>query len=341
MGKVRIDAKNILLVDSVAEKLAAVRHANGVDYWVLTHGFFNNRFYAFQLSSDGLGNPIVSEVGTVHQGGGQNGMWGALGQMKISPDGTRIALGAINGMSLLEVFSFNTSTGVVSDAKRISSIAGAYGVAFSPDGSKLYETTILTQYDLTAGDGDIEAISASAYQYHNPNVLSFTGGELGPDGKLYLYKSNNAISVIHYPNEHGSASGLDENVYSLQADGWVYGFPSFIAGFNYSSSGFCNPNGLEEEGQSLDLQLHLHPNPASQSIRLQASGHSPQPKGITITDMLGKTVMNLQLGTLNNVILNGAQGIELDISPLPTGIYTVSAQLIDGPVLRSRLVVQR
>ncbi len=87
--------------------------------------------------------------------------------------------------------------------------------------------------------------------------------------------------------------------------------------------------------------LQLYPNPASQSIRLQASGHSSQPKGITITDMLGNTVMNLQPGTLNNVILSGVEGIELDISPLPTGIYTVSAQLMDGQMLRQRLVVQR
>lgn len=87
--------------------------------------------------------------------------------------------------------------------------------------------------------------------------------------------------------------------------------------------------------------LHLHPNPATRSIRLQVSGPSSQPTGITITDMLGKTVMNLQPATLNNVILSGAQEIELDISPLPTGIYTVSAQLMDGQVLRQRLVVHR
>ena len=53
----------------VTEKLTAVRHANGRDYWVLVHGWAKLR--VSQLPADGgrAGGrqPVASAVGVVHQ----------------------------------------------------------------------------------------------------------------------------------------------------------------------------------------------------------------------------------------------------------------------------------
>src|SRR5690606_21331663 len=66
LGGVIKTEKNILLLDNVCEKLTAVRHANGTDYWVIVHKFQSNAFYSFQLSSSGIIDTVISNVGSVH-----------------------------------------------------------------------------------------------------------------------------------------------------------------------------------------------------------------------------------------------------------------------------------
>ena len=51
LGDVMIGNKNIKLLDTVAEKLTAVRHANGIDYWIITHKYYSDAFYSYHLSS--------------------------------------------------------------------------------------------------------------------------------------------------------------------------------------------------------------------------------------------------------------------------------------------------
>src|SRR5690606_15921044 len=36
--------KNILINQSVSEQLSAVRHSNGIDYWIIVHEFGSNGF---------------------------------------------------------------------------------------------------------------------------------------------------------------------------------------------------------------------------------------------------------------------------------------------------------
>jgi len=74
--------------------------------------------------------------------------------------------------------------------------------------------------------------------------------------------------------------------------------------------------------------LLIYPNPASQSIRVEATG-STQPTAITITDMLGHAVLHLQ-----------GQEQNIDISGLANGIYALTATLLNGETRRARLVVQ-
>jgi hypothetical protein len=87
--------------------------------------------------------------------------------------------------------------------------------------------------------------------------------------------------------------------------------------------------------------LQLYPNPANQEMRLQVTGHSIQVGALAITDMLGKKVLHLKPETLNNVTQSESEGMELNISHLAPGLYTVSATLQSGEILRQRLVVQR
>jgi hypothetical protein len=87
--------KNILLYKQTTEKITAVHHRNGQDIWVVMHEWGSNCFRSYLVTEAGIElTPVVSCVGAVHQGGGPlpSANYNAIGQMKISPDGSLLGL---------------------------------------------------------------------------------------------------------------------------------------------------------------------------------------------------------------------------------------------------------
>jgi hypothetical protein len=201
-GDVIVTQKNILLLDTVAEKLTAVNHPNGTDIWFITHKFYSDAFHAYLITPTGIIDTVVSNVGSVYG----PSTWQAIGQMKASPDGSRIASVIGNGtVSISEVYDFDNLTGIVSNCVSLTSPYLPYAVEFSPDNSKLYTYGIdLIQFDLSAGTPS--AINASA--------IILTGGclpcgmQLGPDGKIYLAGYGGNLPAITAPNLAGTACAL-------------------------------------------------------------------------------------------------------------------------------------
>jgi len=245
-GGVIPNQKNIKLVDTVTEKIAVTRHANGIDYWILTHKFYSNQFYALQLSPAGIIDTIISSVGTNHTGS----LFGTQGQMKISPNGQRIAVAASNNLKILDLFDFNNSNGIVSNHMAISkpnnNNADVYGVEFSLDNSKLYATGLSTsgtlfpfliQYDLSSNN--ITSINASLYSFYTNNSGSISGKglQIGPDGKIYIPSKNNTgtLGVISNPNLLGSSCNYVDQAISLGGKQCAWTLPSFIANYDYSN----------------------------------------------------------------------------------------------------------
>ena len=209
--------KNVLLRTPAAEKLAAVRHANGCDVWVLGHSFYSADFLAYHVTPNGVDTvPIVSTVGVTHVGGfvHQNVplVVNSQGQMKISPDGTKIAV-VLQDTAILEILDFDKATGIVSNPITYyhpTVGASLYGVEFSADGSKLYigdgfGDLKITQFDMNAGSPT--AILNSATTVLN-NSFQFGLGQLqrGPDGKIYATVANQLnLLTIQNPNALGTA----------------------------------------------------------------------------------------------------------------------------------------
>jgi len=75
--------RNQPLITPVTEKLVAVPY-NCIDYWVIAHEWLTNAFYAYPVTSAGIGAAVVSNIGQVHIGG-MFGVGAALGCMKVSP----------------------------------------------------------------------------------------------------------------------------------------------------------------------------------------------------------------------------------------------------------------
>lgn len=237
LGDVVATVKNIALApDSAAEKLTAAQHANSTDFWVIAHGLNDNNFYTYLVTNAGVNPvPVISSTGPLHDfSSGQ----GAIGYMRMSPDGKTIAL-ARNIENEVDILSFDNSTGAVNyqytlaDTVLQPSIA-AYGVEFSPNGQLLYvsdwEDTTIRQYNLTAGNA--AAVEASKF------VLNIGSGvfgalQLGPDGKIYVSQKNaQFISRINHPDVPGPGCTYEhEAVQLLNNTNCRTGLPNFNPSF--------------------------------------------------------------------------------------------------------------
>ena len=213
----------------VAEKLTAVLHTDGEQVWVISHRMDSNRFIAFLVSSSGINTtPVVSAVGRNSGSGGA----GAIGYLKASPDGKKLASAKQYVLSDLELFDFDASTGIISNPMLLNQDAG-YGVEFSPDGKRLYFSIFssnIYQYDIT--QPDLASIIASRTLIATG---SFAALQVALDGKIYVTKNvfteKTNLAVIHNPNNLGAACNFQYTGPSLGGKTSELGLPPFIQTF--------------------------------------------------------------------------------------------------------------
>ena len=228
-GDGEVTDKNIELLSVGTEKITAVCHANGTDLWVITHDYNNNNFLAYQLSASGLNTtPVTSSAGYATGSSDQN----VIGYLKGSFDGTKLAQ-AVYGDNYFELFDFDKTTGVVSNAIHLTSfptaVYGAYGVEFSPNGSRLYGTVvspgIVFQWNLNAGSAtDIENSKTVLYS----SSTEYNGAlQLASDGKIYEAISGSLfLGVINDPDSLPISCNYVHQGYNLVYGSSSYGLPN-------------------------------------------------------------------------------------------------------------------
>jgi large repetitive protein len=199
LGAVNAAVKNVPLLGVSTEGLSAVKHANGVDYWVVAHGWNNNQYRAWAVTSAGVNaTPVISNSGPVVNGG-PDGI-GAIGYMKISPNGRKIAAAHGYGLRSVVLSDFNDATGVVSNSINMSVATnsnsdGPYGVEFSQCNEYLYVSeqftnfgfyydspreTRIYRYDLAAAN-----IPGSRTTFATINFEWVGALQLASDGNIY------------------------------------------------------------------------------------------------------------------------------------------------------------
>ncbi len=218
------------LNDSSMNPLTAVAHANGTDYWIISHGHSGNTFLAYRLTAQGVDPaPVISQTGpALPLASNSYNSINRLGSLVASYSGTQLALTNMSTDSSLvircDLFQFNSSTGVVSYYSSLPILSkGAHATEFSPDGTKLYQmhgawaadvgwTITLRQFDVTSQDAGLIAASVVMVrtelyppEYDMPDGLGLRIAS-GPDGRIYLvWNGENNLAVINEPNLPGAA----------------------------------------------------------------------------------------------------------------------------------------
>lgn len=235
---------------SGTERLAAVRHANKADFWILTvvqntangnTGLLPGLLRVLRVTSTG-----VNYVGDQPL----NRVVGDIGQIKASTSGNHIAIADMcSGRVLL--YPFNNSTGQINVAGVTDILAKdplngtneyPYGVEFAWNGRLLYYSTLFPLAVPTSplADGHIFQYfpSTGAHsligtrQNVPPTVNQIASLQLGADRRIYFTQGDeNALGVIPNPDTPGVACGFTLNAVPLApGTNCRFGLPNVISG---------------------------------------------------------------------------------------------------------------
>lgn len=331
-GDVKATQKNILLLDTSTEKLAACEDAAGTGYWIMGHKMFSNEFHAWHLTLGGITNTVVSSLGTLVGWDFLHSSWiysPAQGQMKFNSSSTKLALAINSDPPVLDFLDFNATTGVVSNLCHIvidsAFHKSIYGIEFSPDNSKLYVAVmggfggkLLYQYNLTAGGGNCDSIinSRTTLFQSFTNSIMF-GMQLAPNGKIYLIdNSTDDLGCINNPNLTGLAASFDSLAITISGSNGYYMLPSFIAGYKYHNKiPNCSATGIEEFAENNNFIIY--PNPAINNLSIEVLPKSE----IEILNIEGQIIKSMK-------IIDNYKNI--DISSFSTGVYIIKAKTEKG-----------
>eukprot|EP01029_Cantina_marsupialis_P000987 TRINITY_DN107_c0_g4_i3.p1 TRINITY_DN107_c0_g4~~TRINITY_DN107_c0_g4_i3.p1 ORF type:complete len:1593 (-),score=279.76 TRINITY_DN107_c0_g4_i3:4486-9264(-) len=319
LGEV-VTKNQVVYSGKVCEKITAVAHANGTDYWIIMHLWNSDDFYAYHLTSGGLSAPVISSVGSVHNGN----LTSAVGYMKTSPAGDKIAL-AIFTDDLIELFDYNPSTGLVSNPIQLANYKAPYGVEFSPSGNILYVSLYslgeLHQFDISSKDQ--ATILASDQIIGNESAI-YGALQLGPDNKIYMAKLEASgaagslnLDVINEPNVIGVGADFTANGKNLGGQRCFLGLPNFVTSIFILSFSYANNCIGDDTEFTITSDLT---NIASATWTFgDGTSTTSNTSPFTVTHQYGTTgtyTVNLEV----NWISGGADNISQDID------------IVDGPV---------
>ena len=242
LGGIIVGRKNMRLIERAAEKITAVRHANGRDVWVITHRAPDpsptDEFVAYLVTDRGLSPvPVTTNTGSPYSIGAN-----LRGYMKVSTDGSKIAVAIENLLrfeSYVDLFDFNNSTGRLSNYNTLV-FSGfsyeCYGVEFSPNNKLLYVASRFNpniyQFDLTVPD-----IAASRVEI--TTIGDMGALQIGPDQRIYIAQSrpnligirSNHLGIIENPNIRGLGCDFRSDAIFLGRGFSAAGLPTFIQSF--------------------------------------------------------------------------------------------------------------
>lgn len=317
--------KNVPILTPTLEKINVVKHSNENDYWLISHKFGNNQFYAYKITSTGLNSPIISSVGEIVNGSNQN----TLGYLKSSPDGKFIACANSKANnSNLQLFNFNTTTGAISLISTTSFEndnvgIGIYGVEFSNDSNLLYVTNIDNEnkksqlFQLNIESQNETIINNSLLlldEFYSDNVFNGTFGalQLAPNKKIYLARNNvNYLGVINNPDISGSGCAFNANGFSLGSKSCYYGLPAFITSLfdiSYRYSNICEGSTTQFEIPEINNIVSINwnfgdPLSASNTSSLENPSHSFTSAGTYAVTLTLQTTSSTKTFTRNVTIV--------------------------------------
>ncbi len=349
---------DILIIDSLTEKLSAVRHANGRDWWILAHRASSpyshsntNTFVEILLTDSGFLGPFTQDIGTFYQ---WNPASGYQGQLIFSPTGDKLGVVGTglypNGIS--DLFDFDRCSGIISNWVQLCNCTyseyGFYGCSFSPDGTKFYTSyrDSLFQFDLSSGNIPSSRVIVWSDQNDSSKIM---GHMLGPDGKIYIasvYGNSNSttynnfnmnLSVINTPDSLGLACNLIPYSFYLGGKRCFLDLPNMP---NYNLGALegspCDTLSVSSRaGWPPKQEIDVFPNPNNGEFAIKIINNRGEKLCVKIFNLLGQEV-NYEKKSFSNS--ENKIFIKTNLKP---GIYYLQSISKDGVQSNAKFIITK
>ena len=333
-----IFVKNIMIQDSISEKLLAIKHGNGKDWWIISNKRNSNNFVKFLLTPNGIEGPYYQTIGSQ--------LFSEPGEIATNIDGNKVAV--IGFLGNIDVYDFDRCTGELSNYLELGTAPynvltlgwSYYGCCFSPDGNRFYVGRL----------NDSAAIFSDLLQYtlNSSNPLQtktkildsvpflIAQMELGPDEKIYIAGAQDYggiddsaykfLSVINNPNDSGLACNLDLYSFYLGGHKTHFGLPN-MPNYNLGKlvgSPCDTVTSIQNENLKTKSSVRIFPNPTTEQFTigvLRQAQHDNNEIEIEITDIFGREIFH-STNNLKSQIIN--------LKSFSSGIYFVKIYMNDG-----------
>jgi large repetitive protein len=204
-GVGNVTTKNNFLFSPSTEQTAAI--TSGDTTWVMFHELGNNTFRAYPVTVNGIGQPVLSSVGSNH------GFNSGVGTMKFSPDGTKVAVTiSEGGCNKAEIFEFDQQTGKMKEYARLNlgCNGNIYGLEFNNDSDR-----VLVSY--RNGGPGVEELIIKQVDQNDPNAAAcpacFTNATT---------RAQREACIISTKKQVGGTANLNLGALQIASDGQVY-----------------------------------------------------------------------------------------------------------------------
>ncbi len=304
-------SKNERIIDDILDggKITAVKHANGIDWWVILlneQGFYYRIFISesdLKIEKNELEVPETFDGDTGAGWFNNNGTMFARNIYKNQEDG------------FIELYDFDRCSGefIFRISFELKNDLNISTLSFSPNGRFLYYNTNidLLQMDLE-NDYEIDTIASFDFYVDSISGLScpFQGLYSVPDGRIFLNTHNTCfvINTINKPNEKGAACDFRPQSIHLpyRYNRTIPNFPNYRLGPLKGSA--CYP--IDDR----DINFNIYPNPSHGLFTISTDSNIGLNGIISIYDPLGRFV------TKRKIVSNTAEH-HLDFSDLPSNVY--------------------
>lgn len=277
------------------EKITAIRHANGKDFWVIgalqRNGTWSGAgtLRVFLVTASGVTRHNDIDL---KDASGADRHIDNVGYMKANMDGTMLALANFHLNNVL-VYSFDKQNGTIGNELVVADTANTYGVEFSPSSKYLYYTTLLSytsaniqRYEF--GTRQITTVATytttTTYSESLPATIwdyAFGAIQIGPDNVIYAVKPfESDLAAVINPDDVTPRFDLNYVKLAAKTQG-IMGLPNVVTSFNKPDAPAdphddcdCGCNGCNENADEQDKELMERAKVKTNIVPANPKGHA-------------------------------------------------------------------
>ncbi len=333
--KLRTKDVKFSLMNPAYGGLAASKHGNGRDWWVIFIEANTNCFHKYLLTKD------TFELHSIQCIGRPIDIADACKSV-FSPDGSKLLRTACYGAS--DVFDFDRCSGLLYNYLPLDTFHGIDTTSgalsdcitsgnFSDNSRFIYlnGAWFIFQYDLWASDVNASKDTVGATDFwvdtvtHRTGPYAFYLSQYGPDGKIYIGPGTGKRFFTTIENPNGKGDSCQFKLRSVQVTKWIDLTIPYSPNYRLGRLPGSACDTIYNDIKPLYTRtpwLKVYPNPSTDVVRFEYNWVDWDALGecqLVLADLQGRVV-------LSQIIPKYSSRQEVNIKELAAGVYTASVQ---------------